>query len=448
MAEPSAAWRRATGSLWLRPTLAVGAALVLGVVLSSIDVPEGSVLDPLLFRGEASDARQLLTVVVGTMITVTSLVFALTVVALQIASTQFSPRLLRSFLRDRGTQLVLSTFVGTVAYALAGLQTVGRVGDDGRVFVPEVAVSGALALALVSVGMLVYYIQHVTDSIRIDTIMRGIERTALDVLARDHVPLAQAQAPVLPTPTGPVTVVPAPGSGYLQGLRAGALLRAASGPGLVVEVVPRVGWFVVAGQPVARVWHESGAAVRAATAHDLVADHLLLTPDRYAEQELGVGIRQLVDIANRAAAPSTQDIYTAVQAVHHLSVVLADACRRSFLPLTWQDDAGTVRVVLHRMTFRTHLDVVCDHVRQGGGDRHPRLAVALLRMLQVVVTSTPSPALVEAAVAHGRTVMEHAEQAIPWAEDVAEVRAAWQQLTVDAGVAAAARDGRGGGGGQ
>jgi uncharacterized membrane protein len=119
-------WVESGPPLWVMPAAAIGLALVLGATLSRVRVPRGSLLDEIAFKGSEGDARQLLAVVTGTMITVTSLVFALTVATLQIASTQYSPRLLRSFLRDRGTQLVMSVLVGTDAYSLAGLQGVGE----------------------------------------------------------------------------------------------------------------------------------------------------------------------------------------------------------------------------------------------------------------------------------------------------------------------------------
>ena len=108
------------GALWVLPTISVLVFLLAGAVLSRVEVEEGSPLAALAFQGTAEDARSVLVVVSSTMITVTGLVFALTIVALQIASGQYSPRLLRNFMRDRGTQLVLSIFVGAFAYATAG----------------------------------------------------------------------------------------------------------------------------------------------------------------------------------------------------------------------------------------------------------------------------------------------------------------------------------------
>src|ERR671922_2952130 len=108
-------WDWLRGALWVLPTISILVFLVLGALLSQVDVGDDSPLRRLVFQGTAEDARQLLIVVSATMITTVGLVFALTIVALQIASGQFSPRLLRNFLRDRGTQLVLATFVGTFA---------------------------------------------------------------------------------------------------------------------------------------------------------------------------------------------------------------------------------------------------------------------------------------------------------------------------------------------
>ena len=135
------------GALWVLPTASVVVFLLAGAVLSRVQVEEGSPLAALAFQGTAEDARSLLIVVSSTMITVTGLVFALTIVALQIASGQYSPRLLRNFMRDRGTQLVLSIFVGAFAYSTAGLYTVGVQGSGQEAFVPRLAVSGSLALA-------------------------------------------------------------------------------------------------------------------------------------------------------------------------------------------------------------------------------------------------------------------------------------------------------------
>src|SRR3954451_4411051 len=173
------------GALWVFPSLAVVLALVAGSVLSSIDVAPGSWLDPLLFQGTADDARALLIGISGTMMTVIALVLGLTLVALQLSSTQFSPRILRTFLRDRVNQVVLSVFVATFVYSTAGLYTVG-VGSGSRTNdYPRLAVTLAIALLVASMVVLIYFVHHISHAIQIDQVMVGVETTTMRVIARD-----------------------------------------------------------------------------------------------------------------------------------------------------------------------------------------------------------------------------------------------------------------------
>jgi uncharacterized membrane protein len=161
------------GSLWVLPTLSVLVALAAGAVLSSVSV--GSRF-PLAFQGTADDARTLLFGITGTVITIIALLLGLTVVALQLSPTQFSPRLLRNFLRDRPNQVVLSAFVATFAYCAAGLYTVGVSGGSRTASYPRLAVSGALVLLFISLGLLVYFADHLVHSIQVDAIMEAVQR--------------------------------------------------------------------------------------------------------------------------------------------------------------------------------------------------------------------------------------------------------------------------------
>ena len=169
----------ARGSLWVLPTLSVLAALAAGSLLSLVSVGPRS---PLAFQGTVGDARTLLIGIAGTMVTVIALLLGLTVVALQLSSTQYSPRLLRNFLRDRPNQMVLSAFVATFAYSAAGLYTVGISGGHDTASFPRLAVSGALVLLFVSLGLLVYFADHLVHSIQVDAIMHVVERSTLAVI--------------------------------------------------------------------------------------------------------------------------------------------------------------------------------------------------------------------------------------------------------------------------
>jgi uncharacterized membrane protein len=422
-AEVVAVYRRqftdAASSLWFKPSVAVLGALAMGAALSRIDVQPGSALWPVVFHGDASDARQVLVVVTSTMITVTSLVFALTVVTLQIASTQFSPRLLRRFLRDGGTQLVLSGFVGTVSYSLAGLFTVGT----GSTSVPRLGISAALALALMSVALLVYYIGHITNAIRIDTIMRTILADTRRVLRRDHPLVAAADgdpdlAPVTVAPAHAVAVRAAT-DGYAQGVDA-RILSLAVRKGLTVQLVPLVGYHVVAGSAVAVVWSDDGTPLKPTTL-GAIAALIEIDPERRIELEVGLGVRQLVDITNRAMSTGQNDPYTGAQAVHHLTSLLLDCSKRSFATFTLRDTAGTPRVLVPIMDFPTHLKVVCGHIRQGGLERHPRVMLELLRMLGALAEAVVGEGRVHAVRHETELVIADANRMIPNQGDLDDV---------------------------
>ena len=238
------------GSLWVLPTLSVLVASAAGAVLSSVSVGPRS---PLAFQGTADDARTLLFGITGTVITVIALLLGLTVVALQLSSTQFSPRLLRNFLRDRPNQVVLSAFVATFAYSAAGLYTVGVSGGNRTAAFPRLAVSGAIVLLFASLGLLVFFADHLLHSIQVDAIMETVQRNTLAVI-EDGLLTGGQQAPEPPAWAVPV---PSRHSGYVQAVRPARLLPCAARHGVSLRLRPRVGEHVVAGTTLAWVWRPS-----------------------------------------------------------------------------------------------------------------------------------------------------------------------------------------------
>src|SRR6476659_3223901 len=199
------------GSLWVWPGVSAVAALLVGLVVSNIDVAPGSPLSPLAFQGTADDARALLTIIAGTVVTVIALVLGLTVVALQLSSTQFSPRLLRKFLRDRANQIVLSVFVATFVYSSAGLYTVGLSAGSRVEDFPRLAVSGAIVLLFASMAMVVYFADHLAHSIQVDAIGARVEKDTLAVVHGLGIDEHTA-----PEPPGWAVPITAASSGYLQ----------------------------------------------------------------------------------------------------------------------------------------------------------------------------------------------------------------------------------------
>jgi uncharacterized membrane protein len=414
-------WDYLAGALWVLPTVSVVVFLVAGALLSRVSISDDS---PLAFRGTADDARNVLIVVSTTMITVTGLVFALTIVALQIASGQYSPRLLRNFMRDRGTQVVLSVFVGAFAYSTAGLYTVGvqRAGEPA--FVPRLAVSGSLGLALASVGVLIYFIHHLARPIQIDSIMSQIQHETHEVIDGRLPPPRQrpgARGP-LPRPPAHAVVLPAASSGYLQAIQPAPLVDAAAAHDLVVRLVRRVGDHVVAGTPIAWAWPRSPDRPPPAPAvlGAAVAEAVLVGFERTMVQDVLFGLRRLVDIANRALSPAVNDPYTAIQAVHHLSVLPCVLARRQLGDWLCHDRQGTLRVAIPLPDFAEYLRRSTAQIRRFGA-AEPALTRSLIQLLRDVGTSTASNERRALCAHHLWLVLEDAKRETAQPDDLQAV---------------------------
>lgn len=283
------------GALWVMPSIAALIALAAGYGLSQIDVPPGSRLDWLAFQGTADDARALLISISSTVVTVIALVLGLTVVALQLSSTQFSPRLLRNFLRDRPTQVVLSGFLATFVYSAGGLFTVGLEAGTRTEVYPRFAVSVAILLLFVSLGMVIYFADHLAHSIQIDAINRKVERNTRRAIAEEDLATVEEAAPRIPEWALPLL---SRKSGYIQTVHPQLLLPLVSEADVTICLRKRVGEHVVEGTVLAWVWAPSPDVTLPAdeTFETAVAADVRIGFERTIEQDVAFGIRQQIDI--------------------------------------------------------------------------------------------------------------------------------------------------------
>jgi uncharacterized membrane protein len=366
-------------SLWVLPAACAVVALVAGSLMSLVDVGPGS---PIAFQGTADDARALLIGIASTMVTVIALLLGLAVVALQLASTQFSPRLLRNFLRDRPNQIVLGVFVGTFAYSTAGLFTVGVASGQRVDQFPRLAVTVAIVLLFVSLGLLVYFADHLAHSIQVDNVMRIVERTTLPVIQRLE---AGGESPDVPEE---VSLVPAPSSGYLQVVHIERLLTLAATAHIHIRVHPTVGEHIVEGAPLASVWPitTEGRPVPA-TLPRSIASEIRIGFERTLEQDPGFGLRQLVDAACKALSPAVNDPYTAIQAIDHLSVLYAGLAARPLGDYVAHDSHTGATVTVPRRSFAEHLSLGVGLIRRYGA-AEPTVICALLRLLTAALHTT------------------------------------------------------------
>ncbi len=368
---------RITESQWFFPTLAVIGAIVLGTLIPRLPPPTGG----LARFGAATDpdaAQTLLSLVAGSVLSIAVFSFSVTLLALQIAGSQYSPRLLSGFLRDRGNLLTLSIFLGTFAYCLAVLRTIEELASFWAMLVLLLAV-------LASLGAFVYFINHVTRTIRVDEIMRRVERRALEAIVRNH---GDAVGGVLwesPVPAVPDNAVPiaAPASGYITTLQPTPLLPLATREDVVIAFDARVGDYVAEGAPLAWVW--SRQAFTEVVHPERVAPAVQATVDqgteRTLQQDAAYGLRQLVDIGVKSASEAICDPTTAVDAIGHLSVLVTALAMRRLGPEVLVDQANTGRVVVPRRDFGEYLDLAITQIRLYARD-DPFVFEALLHLLR------------------------------------------------------------------
>ena len=396
----AALWDRVRASLWFWPSLAILAAVVGGELLTRVE-PVEQVAGLARFGGTPEGARTILSTVAGSTITVTGLTFSLTVVALQVASSQFTPRLLGSFLADRGNQAVLSVFLGTFAYTIVVLRRVrSPVGDDPG-YVPDLAVGVGLLLTLGSVAMLVYFFHHLTQQLRLETVLAELRHDTLAAVHRteaseDRDPVDPEEVPGVPEHG---FVVRARRSGYLTAVRLDAMRRVAERHGVVVRLAPSVGVHVTAGTTLAWAWavdpQDADQAVDVDAVVHAVHGAIHLGPERSLTEDVAFGIRQLVDIAARALSPGVNDPTSAVAAIDAMAVVLCELARVPAESPVRRDEQGRVRAAVPQSTFPELLALACDQPRRYGRGE-PALLTALLRMLADVAEVARTDAQVDA----------------------------------------------------
>jgi len=284
--------------LWPLPALAVVVAVALGLVLPPVDavVDDGlpSWVTAVIFGGDGNAASTVLDAVASSLITVTSLTFSLTVVTLQLASSQFSPRLLRTFTQDLFVQATLALFLATFAFSLTVLRSVRSGGAGQEPFVPRIAVTTSYGLAMLSVLGLVLFLAHLTRQIRVETMLHAVARDTAGTVRSVLAPRGEGH-PVLSQPTGPGQPLLATSSGFLLRVEADELLNASKRAQAVLDITVLPGDFIVEGAPVGSAHARQGrlAAEDLADLAKAVGKSMHTGPERTAAQDVGFGLRQL-----------------------------------------------------------------------------------------------------------------------------------------------------------
>ena len=422
-------------NLWLVPTSMTVAAAGLFAVTRSVDSAayyRHWQLPSWVIAGSADGARQILTTLAAALITVVGVVFSIILVALTLTSTQFGPRMLRNFIRDRGTQWTLGAFVGTFVYAMLDLVAIGP-GPDGD-FVPHVSITVVLALTLADVGVLIYFIHHIAVMIQLPQVIASIAKDLNNAVSGEthrRGPLsgpgaarAEPEALFLEELMGRVgQVVAAPESGYLQYVRRSMLVELAVAHDAVIKLHHRPGHFVVRGQPFLTVW----PAEAAPRVERWLRRAHVTGSYRTLSQDVAFAVDQLVEIAIRALSPAVNDTFTALTCVDWLGESLCRIAAEWDPDPMCRDERGLVRLITAPVSYERLVARAFEKVRQAASG----MPAVLIRQLDALALIARSAGLEERRSvlrAQAEMIRRLAIASVPEPADLADVDDAYQEF--------------------
>jgi len=383
------------------PSLMVAGSIALAVVLIEAD---SATSDrwlsqwPRLFGVGAEGARQMLSTLAGSMMTVMGITFSMTLLALTLASSQYTSRILRNFMRSRITQFTLGVFAGIFAYCLIVLRAIRGSGGVDE-FVPSLSVFFAFVMSLGGVGVLIYFIHHIASSIQAYNIIASVAHetnASIDRLLPEKLNQSLDEDDVRNQGLESLDKrtwypVPAAVSGYIQSVNNDALLHLAEEIRTIVRMEHGVGAFIVQDTTLvslALTYPPDQKTIDTLNAAYSISRH------RTVEQDPAFGIRQIVDMAIKALSPGVNDTSTAVMCVDYLTSVMARLAGRQFPP-SHRYEGETLRVVAIVPSFEGLLAEAFDQIR-GSAEENVAILMRMLGALDTIGSLTIRPSQLRA----------------------------------------------------
>ncbi|MBL0168588.1 MAG: DUF2254 domain-containing protein [Propionivibrio sp.] len=429
-------WDRLRSSFWFVPAAMACLAVALALCAVALDKAVGDDWLERLgwsYSGGAEGASLLLGTVAGSMIAIAGTVFSMTLVAMSLASSQLGPRLLRNFMRDTANQGVLGTFVATFVYCLLVLRTIRRA-DEGA-FVPHLSISIGVLLAMVSIGVLIYFIHHVSVSIQADVVVARVGKELEDGIGRlfpGHLGKPESEASNAPGEaelpeafSREARPVGALEDGYLQFIDSDVLMALASQDDLLLRLERRPGHYLVKGRAMVMAW--PGDRVTDTLVNKVNAA-FVLGNQRTATQDIEFSFDQLVEIAVRALSPGINDPFTAIACVDRLESALCRLARRD-MPSPHRFDAhGRLRRVAPGSTFAGIVDTAFNQIRQSARS-NPAVAIRMLDAIAQIAGHVQRAQDASGLQRHAGMIVRGAREAVPEADDLLAVEVRFTAAT-------------------
>lgn len=419
---------RLRASLFPIPATFVVLAILLAVAMLELDarVYDTAGELPNFVASTVDSARALLGTVATATITVAGIAFSVTLLVVQMASSQYSPRVVHGIFRDPVNKRVMGFVVGTFTYCLVVLQSVrGAVEDGGEAIVPNASVVLALFLGVSSVLSVIAFISHNAHSMEVSEILQEVTDQALEAIdARWPTPEDAPEEVSLPGPSGEALIVPFAENGWVESVDPEGLL-AALGPAEVLELEIAVGRYAVAGVPLARIRPRPADEARAI---ERTRAAVALGRTRTLAQDPAYGLRQLVDVGLRALSSGVDDPTTAQDAIFHVAAVLRRIQERVPPARVVEGEEGRVVVMGEMPDHASLVRLAFDELRQSSAS-HPNVAIYLLEAIHLLCRAEhpPAPATArEAMLEEARLVVEGVMRADALVHDQEAVRAAYE----------------------
>lgn len=368
-----------TSSVWFVPVACViaGGVLSFGTIALDRALNYQAISTDLV--GGPDAAAAVLSTVAASMVSLAALVLTITMVVVQLAMGQFSPRIVQRILRDKPSQFAIGLFVATFVHAILALREVTN-GGDGTGRVPGIAVVTAFVLVLVSIAVLVIYVHHIGQALRVSALIELVgneTRKLLDRVYPDKGAPLEADADSPP-------IIRAKESGVITVIGEKQLVEEARKADCVLELIPALGDFVPADAPLFRVQGNASGLNE-----DRLHEALILKLEPTLDEDVAYGLRLLVDIAERSLADSPfQDPTTAVQAIDRLHDILRQLARRPFPDGRYRDGSGEVRLVVPTMSWEAYVHLAFEEIRLAGA-ASPQVARRLRSALLDLKTVAP-----------------------------------------------------------
>ncbi len=396
---------------WIVPALLVSLGIAAAFGCLAIDrsgrVSKVMLTSAWLYNGGATGARTLLGAVASSTIGIAGTVFSITIAALSLAAGQMGPRLLRNFIRDRGNQMTLGIFLGTFSYALMVLRSVRT--DAEGVFVPHLALTIAIALALLCVATLVYFVGHMAQRINVDVVIQLVSNDVRASIARLTTDETQSAAPAAHIWEN-ADLVHDPRQGYLQHIDAEFLAKWASKQAVTVRLLVKLGDYLFPGAPIALV------VPGAADLNSAIQNATALAGHRSSPDDIEYSIRQLVEVAVRALSPGINDPHTAISVLDRLGAALCELAHKT-LPNGVFVKEGRACLVVPTVQYDGLTDAMFHLIRQNA-QLSATVLIRALEVLTAVASVERDPTRLAALRRHADLILGDGQRNIETTSDV------------------------------